>query len=187
MLDGRAADTAVGVINQEVNWVVQNFTFGLAPELDLGPLYGHYDSYESGKPVGDATTWAMEKAGAAATLRKQVKKLFTKKLGSKFGDDAAEEASKKASVAPKGTIWDAPQKYRGLSNNELNKTIGGPQVDLLRKLLKGEGAGGLTRNSLEAAAELSRRAILHTVTTAEQVAVRRERLRLLLEALGNLP
>jgi len=78
----------VGVINQEVNWVVQNFTFGLAPELDLGPLYGHYDSYESGKPVGDATTWAMEKAGMAAALRKQVKELFTKKIGTKVGDDA---------------------------------------------------------------------------------------------------
>ena len=113
LLDGRAADTAVGVINQEVNWVVHNFTFGLAPELDLGPLYGHYDSYESGKPVGDATTWAMEKAGMAAALRKQVKELFTKKIGTKVGDDAAEQATEKVAAAPK-TVAD---KFRRTPTN----------------------------------------------------------------------
>jgi hypothetical protein len=87
----------------------------------------------------------------------------------------------------RGTIWDAPLKFRGLSNNALNKTIDGSQHVLLRNLFKGQGAAGLTRESLEAAAELSRRAILNTATSPAQVAVHQERLRLLLEALSKLP
>jgi len=83
-------------------------------------------------------------------------------------------------------IWYAPPKFRGMSNNVLNKTIDGAQHVLLRNLFKGQEAAGLTRESIEAAAELSRRAILSTATSPTQVAVHQERLRLLANAIANL-
>jgi hypothetical protein len=87
--------------------------------------------------------------------------------------------------APRGLL-DAPMKFRKLSNNALNKTINGDQHVLLRNLFKNEGAAGLTRESLDAAQELSRRAILNTATSPAQKLVHQERLRQILEALGNL-
>lgn len=87
--------------------------------------------------------------------------------------------------APKGLL-DAPMKFRNLSNNALNKTIDGSQHVLLRKLFKDEAASGLTRESLEAAHELSRQAILNSATTPAQKLVHQERIQQILDALGKL-
>ena len=87
--------------------------------------------------------------------------------------------------APKGLL-NAPAKFRGLSNGALNRTIDGPQHALLRKLFDNKAAAGLTRESLEAASELSRRAILNSATSPAQKLVHQGRLRQLADALGKL-
>ena len=97
----------------QVNWLVQNATFGLAPEFDLGPLDGHYDDYQSGKPIGDATTWAMEKMAMAAGGRKMIKDQFEKKLGAEAGKEAAEKATKEVADASKKAADDVAE---GLSS-----------------------------------------------------------------------
>lgn len=80
----------------------------------------------------------------------------------------------------------APLKFRGLTNNALNRTIGPEQHILLRQLFDSKVVTGLSRESIEAASELSRRAILNSATPADQIAVHMERLRQLAEALKNL-
>ena len=83
-------------------------------------------------------------------------------------------------------LYNAPAKFRGLTNNALNKSISAEQHVLLRKLFNNEAVKGLTRESIEAASELSRRAILNSATPADQIAIHMERLRQLAEALGRL-
>jgi hypothetical protein len=76
--------------------------------------------------------------------------------------------------------------YSGLSNNALNKTINAAQHDLLRQLFKNQNVIGLTRETMEAAAELSRRALTNSATSAAQRVLHTKRLAQLNQAMSNL-
>jgi hypothetical protein len=77
-------------------------------------------------------------------------------------------------------------RFAGLSNNALNKTINAEQHVLLRQLFKGQNPAGLARETLEAAAELSRRALANSVTSAAQREVHLLRLQQIEQLLSNL-
>ncbi len=100
---GEAFDSALGVLNQEANWVLSNVTFGLI-ELDTGSLFGYEEAYGGGTIVGQHTTAVMDKVSAIAGLRKQLKKELSERLRAKAKkeavknvDDAADAAKKVAS------------------------------------------------------------------------------------------
>ncbi|MCA9147153.1 MAG: hypothetical protein KDB05_30460, partial [Planctomycetales bacterium] len=76
--------------------------------------------------------------------------------------------------------------YAGMSNNALNKTISAEQHVLLRELFKGRSGAGLTRSSLDAAAELSRRAVMNPATSTIQVGRHLERLQRIAAAIATL-
>ena len=76
--------------------------------------------------------------------------------------------------------------FAGMTNNAVNKTISAQQHVLLRQLFKGQSGSGLTRESLEAAAELSRRALANTATSAAQRQLHLTRLQQVTTALKTL-
>jgi hypothetical protein len=88
--------------------------------------------------------------------------------------------------AAAGASGAAPRNFAGMSNNALNKTINPHQHALLRQLFRGANASGLTRKSLEAAAELSRRALANPATSAAQRHLHLRRLEQISHALRNL-
>jgi hypothetical protein len=84
------------------------------------------------------------------------------------------------------TLIAAPSKFAGITSNALNKTISPTQHVLLRELFKGRKVTGLARESLEAAAEISRRAFANSATSAAQRLTHLERLEQIAQALKNL-
>jgi len=80
----------------------------------------------------------------------------------------------------------APSRFAGVSSNALNKTISPAQHVLLRELFKGRKVPGLARDSLEAAAEISRRALANSATSAAQRLKHLERLEQIAQALKHL-
>jgi RHS repeat-associated protein len=77
-------------------------------------------------------------------------------------------------------------KFSGMTSNALNKTISAQQHVLLRQLFNGGNAVGLSPETLEAAAELSRRALGDVATTAAQRAKHLRRLAQIAQALNEL-
>jgi hypothetical protein len=72
-----------------------------------------------------------------------------------------------------------------MSANALNKGIGPDQHVLLRELFKGNEVKGLTRQTVEAAIELSRRVIADSGATASEIATHSARIQHLLRVLNG--
>lgn len=73
-----------------------------------------------------------------------------------------------------------------MTNNAVNKSVDGAQHVLLRRVFAGGSAEGLKRETLEAALELSRRAVLNTGTPPSQIVVHQHRISILVQALQNM-
>ncbi|XZE36949.1 RHS repeat-associated core domain-containing protein [Pirellulaceae bacterium SH501] len=72
--DGRAIDSAMGVIDKEINWVVDQVdVIDVIPEIGIGPVYGHENEYNDGSVVGDYTTTAMDVVQTVAGKPKKPK------------------------------------------------------------------------------------------------------------------
>jgi RHS repeat-associated protein len=135
----------------------------------------------------------MERAAINGTLGESFRKIQLAKLDQAMAqihvlieiEMLATEFIVSAGLMPGGML-NAPARFRGLSNGAVNQTISAEQQVLLRRLFNGGSGTGLTRGSLEAAREISRRALLNSATSPTHILRHRDRLQQIADALGLL-